>query len=88
MINSSIIIRSLVTFRNPLGLGISYERLEKAGITKLGVKICGNGTVYYWTRKERDILHVMVERGPSTNLAFIEERIVDRVIIVRSPVTS
>ena len=47
MINSSIIIRSLVTFRNPLGLGISYERLEKSGITKLGVKICGNGTVYY-----------------------------------------
>ena len=47
MINSLIIIRSLVTFRNPLGLGISYERLEKAGITKLGVEICGNGTVYY-----------------------------------------
>ena len=67
---------------------MSDEILDNSGRTKLGIKICGDNTVNYWTRNERGISHIMVEEGLSTNLAFIEERIVDRVIIVRSPVTS
>ena len=54
MIDRAVIIRSPVTFRNPLGSGMSNEIFDKAGLTNLGVEICGDDTVNYWTRKERD----------------------------------
>ena len=59
------------------------EILEKAGLKKLGFEICGDDTVHYWTRKERYISHLMVEEGPLTALAFLEERMTNRTIIIR-----
>ena len=46
MIYSAIIIRLSVTFRNPLGSGMYDEILEKSGLTKIGVDICGDDTVH------------------------------------------
>ena len=66
---------------------MSDEILEKTGLTNLGVEICGDDTEHYWTRKERDLLHVMVEGVPPTAPDFIEEKIIDREIIIRSPVS-
>ena len=61
---------------------MSDEILENSGRTKLGIKICGDNTVNYWTRNERGISHIMVEEGLSTNLAFIEERMTNKAIII------
>ena len=83
MIDRVIIIQPPVTFRKTLGLGMSDEILDKAGLTKLGVEICRDNTVHYWTRKERDLSHLMAEGGLSTALAFLEERMIDRGIIIR-----
>ena len=47
IIYMAIIIRLPVTFRKPLGLGISDGTLEKAGLTKLGVEICRDDIVHY-----------------------------------------
>ena len=43
---------------------MSDDILEKSGLTKLGVDICGDNTVHYRTRNESDTSHVMVEGGP------------------------
>ena len=51
MINREIIIRLPIPFRKPLGLGMSDKILEKAGLTKPGVKI--NGTILYSIGQER-----------------------------------
>ena len=73
MMDRVIIIRSPVTFRKPLGLGMFDEILDKSGLMKIGVKICGDDTVHYWLGKERYLVHIMVKVGPSTTLAFLEE---------------
>ena len=39
IIDRAIIIRSPITFRDPLGFGMSNEILEKDGLTKLGVVV-------------------------------------------------
>ena len=87
MINRSIIIRFPVKSQTPFVLGMSDEILDKSGLTKLGVDIYGDDTVHDWTRKEKDLLHVMVEGGPSAALAFIEERMIYRAVIIPLTVT-
>ena len=87
IIDRAIIIRLPVTFIKPFGLVMSDEILEKAGLTKLGVEICGGDTIHYWTRKERYLFHVMVEGELLTDLDFLEERMVDKEITIQSPVT-
>ena len=56
--------------------------LEKSGLTKPGVMIYGENTANYLTRKECNISHIIVEGGPLTDLTFLEERMIDREIII------
>ena len=65
-----------------MGLRTSDEILEKAGLTKIGVEIYGDNNVNYWTRKEKDLLNVMVEGGPPTTLSFLGVRIIDMMVII------
>ena len=50
---------------------MSDEILDKDGLTKLGVDICGDYTVYYLTRKEMYISNVRMEGEPPNALAFL-----------------